>query len=172
MFESENEMEREIAMPAGTSYPSAAEKARAKARRYMIEDFAIVAVILLAIVAAFWVAGCGDRKPAGSSSSACPAELAGNSAEWMADGDDEQCAELAGVLNEGLDVSGGDDGCGGEVDIRTRGGECVATAASECDGIALELDCAVRSSGAADCAAIVRSAELEAGSCSFTLLIR
>ena len=169
MFESENELEREIAMA------DAVEQARAKARRYtnrlILQDFAIVAFVLVAIACALWIPGCGDDKP-GSSSSACPAELAGNSAEWMADGDDEQCAELAGVLNEGLDLSGGDDGCGGDVAIRQRDGQCVATASSECDGIALELDCAVRSSGAADCAAIVRSAELEAGSCSFTLLIR
>ena len=125
-------------------------------------------------MAVYLASGCGgddDKKPDGGSS-ACPAELAGNSAEWMHDGDDPECAELATVLNDGLDLSGGDDGCGGEVDIRMRGGECVATAESECDGTALELDCAVRSSGEADCAAIVRSAELEAGSCSFVLLIR
>ena len=118
-----------------------------------------------AIAALLLQAACGDER------GACPAELASNSAEWRHDGGDEQCAELAEVLNDGIDVAGGDDGCTG-FDIRARAGECVATASGECDGIALELDCAVRSSGAADCAAIVRSDELEAGSCSFVLLVR
>lgn len=145
-----------------------------KAVRYL--RIAAVACFALLVTAVFLASGCGgdDKKPGSSSSGECPAELAGNSAEWMHDGDDEQCAELASVLNDGLDVAGDDSGCAGGLDVRMRGGECVATLDADCEdeGIALELDCAVRSSGSADCAAIVRSDELEAGSCSFVLLLR
>ena len=121
--------------------------------------------------------GCGDDEPgprgaAGAGAArTCPAELAADSAEWMHPGDDPECAELAEQLNAGLDVTAGDDeGCSGGFDVDRNA--CTATLESECDGVALSIECDVSSDGAADCEAVVTSAELAAGSCAFGLRLR
>jgi len=118
---------------------------------------------LLALLIA--LSACGDDP-------ACPAEIAGNSAEWTATDAAAECTELAEVLNGGLDLSG--DCAGGSEAWRTqqRGDSCSATVESECDGIALKLACDVRSNGEADCDATVTSDELAAGSCRFRLRVR
>lgn len=100
----------------------------------------------------------------------CP-ELASESAEWTALGDDPLCAELAEYLNGGLDLGDSGECPDGRVLIERRNGVCVAELAAECDGTRLELECVQLASGGADCDATVYAAEL-GGGCDYWVAIR
>lgn len=92
----------------------------------------------------------------------CPAELA-ESAEWIARTTEPECAELAEQLNEAneLDAS--------ELELREQGDQCVAALSEVHDGVSVELECEVSSSGAADCEALVSTLGLE---CALLLRLR
>jgi hypothetical protein len=112
---------------------------------YDILAFLIVATTLGSIVA--FACCC-------AADGGCPTKLAQRSAEWRAlPGEDPECAELAIALTA-ADPSD-DEGCAAETLIEQRDGACMARVSSECDGFAVTLDCALRSSGAADCEASV-----------------
>lgn len=112
-------------------------------------------------------AACGE---APSDAGACR-ELASESAEWTPIGDDPRCAELAEILNGGLDLGDAGECPDGHVLVERRNGVCVAELAAECDGTRLELACIQLASGGADCDATVYAAEL-GGGCDYWVAIR
>lgn len=149
-----------------TSDETVSDRARAMWREWWPGIIVGIVIVLLA----WWLSGCNAYDAAHGGK--CPSELASSSAVWSYSGSDADCAELASALNDAGDVFAGDDAgeaCGGGFAASERDGRCVAELAGECDGVALELVCDVRSSGAADCRA---SIELEGLRCSLKLEIR
>lgn len=122
------------------------------------------------------VCACGsdDKKPAAAADSGgvCPAEL-GDSQTWAYSGSDDSCKAVAAALNEADDSSDdGPDECAAEAaafEIRESGGDCEATLVATCDGMSLDVACAVEASGAATCNANVKAGELD---CELTLTVR
>lgn len=114
---------------------------------------------------------CSSSAPADAG--VCRSELAGDSAEWIPLGDDEQCAELGELLNGGIELGGAGECPEGRSVVYERAGVCVAEVEGECDGTSLELVCELQRGGtAAECDARVASAELDAGECLYRVLVR
>lgn len=134
---------------------------------FFVPQMSVPLVLFLVLTAA----ACGRAAGGGDAGATCPTKLNANSAEWTHTGNDPECAELADSLNAGAgdDLLSDSGGCRGAFEMDERA--CVATLQTECDGTGLAMQCAVRSSGTADCAAVVTSDELAARSCAFELLI-
>jgi hypothetical protein len=108
--------------------------------------------------------GCSDEKHG------CPSKLA-QRAEWRSVNAVPECSELASTLTaESSSPNDVSPDCPDDVIVEERDGQCVASFASACDGVTLELECRVQSSGAADCDASISGDGIP--SCRLALRLR